>query len=270
MKRHQRSGVQRLPNLKPLLLVVTGYLCAGTMSQPAPVLASATVAAPVGHSRVTLSLPDAAIASIPAARSDVVSLPPLIVLLHGAGQSPEQMIDRFAADPGCADAVLLAPKSIGQTWDVIWMAQRQMLEGASRLSSVFEYAGSKDADRVMSAISGLARQIKTDPARQLLLGFSDGATYALALGTARDRPFTAVAALSPGLAVVPARPARDRPVLVMHGKKDRSLPFEFTRSEIVPALRSAHLAVRFLPFDGGHEIPQQPLQVCSLALTDSR
>lgn len=134
------------------------------------------------------------------------------------------------------------------------MAIRRAIEGISLSSDVLRYSSSRDADRVMSAISQLQQTIRTDPSRQVLLGFSDGASFALALGPGRDRPFTAVVGLSPGLAVVPARAAPRRTVFIMHGRSDRSLSFDFTKGSIVPTLRDAGVNVEFVPFPGGHEI----------------
>jgi phospholipase/carboxylesterase len=217
--------------------------------------------ASVPQSRVILKLGDNAVASVPATASGSAIPPRLIVLLHGAGQTPDEMIARFARDADCADAVLLAPKSRGPTWDVILAAQMHALDGQSLTSDVYRYSTSSDADRVTEAIASLGKSVKTDSAQRFLLGFSDGATFALALGTSRDMPYAGVVALSPGLAVVASRPARKRAVLIMHGTNDRSLPFDFTRSTIVPMLRAERLAVRFMPFRGGHEIAPNPCAV---------
>ena len=225
---------------------------AGAFQWPAAVPASAEALSPAQR-RPVVGLPDQAVASLPAAPADPDKRPALIVLLHGAGQTPEQMIAIFENDAACRNAVLLAPKSLGQTWDVVAMAIGRAME-ASLSSDVLRYSSSKDAERVMSAISQLQQTISTDPSRQVLVGFSDGATFALALGTGRDRPFTAVVGLSPGLAVVPARAAPRRPVLVMHGRSDRSLSFDFTKGTIVPTLRGAGVKVEFVAFPGGHEI----------------
>ncbi len=201
-----------------------------------------------------LALPDGAVARIPPSPPDPAAPPPLIVLLHGAGQTPQDMLARFGDDADAAGAVLLAPKSAGVTWDVIAMAARKAFEASSLSDGPMRYSRSPDGDRVAAAMAALAARITTDPSRQWLVGFSDGASFALAMGTARDRRFTNVVALSPGLSVIAARPAPGRMVLVMHGMQDRSLPFDYTRSTIVPALRSARLAVTFVPFAGGHEI----------------
>lgn len=244
-----RSSVAK-PRARFLSLVaaLTGLVL---IALPNPSLAE--LAAPEPN-RVVLRLPEDAVASVPSGSRDASRRPPLIIILHGAGQSPDDMLDLVKNDPACADAVLLVPKSRGPTWDVVAMAQRQAMEGISLSSDVLKYSSSKDADRVMSAIGSLETQVGTDPTRRVLVGFSDGATFALALGTGRDRPFTAVIALSPGLAVVPTRAARRRDVLVMHGRRDRSLSFDFTQGTIVPTLRSAGMNVRFVPFPGGHEV----------------
>jgi phospholipase/carboxylesterase len=233
-----------------LVRIVTVLLFSGASVSAATVQADTAVT----DSRSIITLPDDAIASAPALALDTVTVPRLIILLHGAGQGPAEMIARFMGDADCADAVLLAPKSRGSTWDVVWIAQRQALEGTVLNSAALRYTDSNDAVLVMAAVANLAQRMKTDPARQTLLGFSDGASFALALGTGRDRPFTSVVVLSPGIDALAARPARGRPVFIMHGTKDKVLPFALTRSTIIPALRSSGLAVTFTPFDGGHEM----------------
>lgn len=76
------------------------------------------------------------------------------------------------------------------------------------------------------------------------------------MGMALDHPFAAVIAWSPGIALETARPARGRRVFVSHGRHDPVLSYDVDCGEIVPLLRGEGAAVSFLPFDGGHEIPQ--------------
>jgi phospholipase/carboxylesterase len=241
-------------------LAIACYASAAQWSAPPDVT---HVDRPIQRPRIVIQLPEGALASVPAVEHRVTKPPPLIILLHGAGQSADQAISQFEEGQDCTEAVILAPKSLGLTWDVIAKAHRQALDGNILASEHFRYSTSKDAGRVTAAIAALAERVETDASRSLLMGFSDGASFALALGTGRDRPFSAVVALSPGLSTVALRPARGRPVLVIHGEKDRTLPFAFTRSTIVPALRSANLAVRFVAFSGGHEMVEKPLEILS-------
>jgi predicted esterase len=97
--------------------------------------------------------------------------------------------------------------------------------------------------------------VPVNRAHTVLAGFSDGATFALAMGLSRDHPFAAVIAWSPGIAIETVGAARGRRVFVSHGRADPILKFETTCADIVPLLESEGAAVTFLPFDGAHEAP---------------
>lgn len=204
--------------------------------------------------RGVLTLPDGALAYVP---SGAGASAPLVVLLHGAGQAGDAMIARFQADADRLGLVLLAPKSRGATWDVVARAGMASMLGPSSLGGVYRYAGSPDGARIAAAEAALAGQVPTDPAHRVLLGFSDGASFALAYGTGRKTTYSAVFAVAPGLATLAASPARRRPVIVLHGRTDAVLPLAFTAGTIVPALRDAGLAVRLEIFAGGHGIPPE-------------
>jgi predicted esterase len=88
-----------------------------------------------------------------------------------------------------------------------------------------------------------------------LAGFSDGASYALSIGTANPRLFGSVLAFSPGMAELPGRVRSGQRLFVAHGRSDRILSYRVTTDQILPRLRKARLAVAFRPFDGGHVIP---------------
>lgn len=222
-------------------------LIAGAALTLVPYLAVAQPAA-------ILALPDDALAYVP---SRTATPRPLLVLLHGAGRQPGRMIDRLRGEAEARGLVLLAPASAGPTWDVVARTQREQMMGASAAGAGVRYAGSPDADRVMAAIAALSARVAIDRARIVLAGFSDGASFALALGLARERPFAAAIAWSPGLPAVPARIARGRRAFVAHGRDDAVLPFEATRSDIVPRLRRAGADIRFVEFAGGHAMPAE-------------
>jgi phospholipase/carboxylesterase len=203
-------------------------------------------AAPVAAE--TIALPGGAIAYRP---SGIAAHRPLLVLLHGAGQAPAAMIDALRPAADARGILLLAPAARGVTWDVIRSAQQSAALGSA---DPYRYLGSADGRNVAGVMAALAERMPFDRGRIALAGFSDGATFALALGTDRTAPFGLVAAWSPGLSVVAARPARGRAVVVAHGRQDNVLAFDQTASRIVPMLRGRGLTVRFVPFRGGHVI----------------
>jgi len=205
------------------------------------------------HQSRLFALPDRAVGYVPASAG---LRPPLLVLLHGAGHRQAEMVRDFEAEADERGIVLLAPDSRGSTWDAVSDAEGPP-DVDSPLSRKFghRFSRSRDADRVEAAISALATILPVDRKRTALAGFSDGATFALAMGMSRDHDFSAVIAWSPGIAIETENPARGRKVLVSHGRQDALLKFSVTCGDIVPLLRSEGGDVSFLPFDGGHDAP---------------
>ena len=166
------------------------------------------------------------------------------------------MVQHFEAEADKRGIVLLAPSSRGVTWDSVLDAEAPLSADsplANEQSHLF--ARTQDSDRVEEAIQALAKILPVDRAQTVLAGFSDGATFALAVGMSRNHPFKAVIAWSPGIAIKTLDPARGREVFVSHGRQDPLLKFEVTCGEIVPLLRSEGAVVTFRAFDGGHEAP---------------
>jgi phospholipase/carboxylesterase len=232
------------------MLVAAALLAlAQTAQAPPPAAALLALAQP----RV-IPLPDDAIAYVPATAGPH---PPLLVLLHGADHRPGWMIEHLAAEADTRGIVLLAPTSRGVTWDAVSIAEEPPSPDSPLANqAAHRFGSSRDARRVDAAIATLAKIVPVDRSRTVLAGFSDGATFALAMGMSRDEIFSAVIAWSPGIALETASPARGRRVFVSHGRQDRTLSFAVDCGEIVPLLRSEGAAVSFLPFDGVHEVPQ--------------
>lgn len=205
------------------------------------------------HEPRILVLPDEAIAYVPVSAG---TRAPLLVLLHGAGRRADRMIEYLASEADQRGIVLLAPTSRGATWDTVSRAEQPSPDSMLANSLAHRFSSSRDAARVEGAIAALGKTIAVDRSRTVLAGFSDGATFALAMGLSRDHLFSAVIAWSPGIAIETARPARGRRVFVSHGRQDRVLSYNTDCAEIVPLLQSEGATVSFLPFDGGHEIPQ--------------
>jgi predicted esterase len=219
----------------------------------AALLALAQIAQPAAHASRLTSLPEDAIAYVPASAGPH---PPLLVLLHGAGHRQREMLEHMEGEADARGIVLLAPASRGISWDSVLAAEEPPSPGSALANArARRFTGSEDANRVEAAIAALGRQMPVDRARAVLAGFSDGATFALAMGMARSHAFAAVIAWSPGIAIRTTDPAHGRKVFVSHGRRDPLLRFDETCGEIVPMLQSEGAAVTFLPFDGGHEAP---------------
>lgn len=172
---------------------------------------------------------------------------PLLVLLHGAGGRPRELLAEFADEAERHGVVLLGPASKASSWDLV-------TELAAHRSGPFRPSLAVDPPRVRAAVAALGERVPLDPRRTAIGGFSDGASYALTLGLREPRTFRAIIAFSPGFAVLPDRAVRGQRVFVAHGRQDRVLPFRNTAEGIVPQLR-AGVTVSFRPFSGGHAIP---------------
>ena len=92
------------------------------------------------------------------------------------------------------------------------------------------------------------------PVTLRFMGFSDGATYALSVGTANPELFKRVIVFSPGPAYL-GKSATDQYVFISHGEEDKVLSFANARG-FASKLRVRHVPVDFEKFTGGHEVPK--------------
>ena len=113
---------------------------------------------------------------------------------------------------------------------------------------------SADIAFIDSALKVVFARVAIDPTRVTVAGFSDGASYALALGRINGDLFSRVVAFSPGF-VPPSIPMGKPEVLITHGNADPILPFGDTSQRIAPALQKAGYVVTLKQFSGGHTIP---------------
>jgi phospholipase/carboxylesterase len=181
-----------------------------------------------------------------AARDGVVYVPtsykpaeplPLLVLLHGAGGDADDWFGSYAARAEAARFVLLAPDSRGPTWDAI----------RGRFGA--------DVSFINQALEHVASEVSIDRARMALVGFSDGASYALTLGLANGDLFARVVAFSPGFYETTTNRGAPK-FFVSHGTHDTILDIGHTRT-MVGVLQSQGREVQFVEFDGGHQVPPE-------------
>lgn len=139
---------------------------------------------------------------------------PLIVALHGGyGQGYEYIWTwlRTARSRGYA---VLAPKSLGDTWDMS--------------------VPSTDTRSVVRMLNEVTNEYSIDPTRVYLTGLSDGGIFTYILGLEQTQLFRGLAPIAGALhpAVDPMlRQGRgkDTPMLVVHGVHDFIFPVAFTR-----------------------------------------
>jgi phospholipase/carboxylesterase len=96
-----------------------------------------------------------------------------------------------------------------------------------------------------------------DPHHACLGGFSDGATYSLAVGLMNGDLFTDVVSYSPGFLAVSDTPVGKPAVFISHGVSDPVLPIATTQHVIVPYLTEHGYSVTYREFMGGHEVPSE-------------
>ena len=184
---------------------------------------------------------------------------PLLIILHGASGYPQGFLQKMEPLADKLGVILIAPHSLDRTWDLIenMRTEDQPWQGL-------------DAHRLDQSLGDLFKRSAVDPSHVVLLGFSDGASYALSLGLANPKLFTTVIALSPGMLAPLGRFDHEQRVFIAHGRSDHVLPFVATR-DIADALRRGGANVRFRPFDGDHQIdPESLTEALAWALRQPR
>ena len=162
---------------------------------------------------------------------------PLLMFLHGATQTAEDMFWYLDTAPDEAGVAILAPNARETTWDAI---------GDSF---------GPDVQFLNSALQCVFDTMPIDPARIAIGGFSDGATYAISLGLINGDLFAKVGAFSPGFVIDGATQGKPS-FYVSHGTRDQILPIERCGRRIAGDLKSRGYEVTFREFDGRHEIPK--------------
>jgi predicted esterase len=194
-----------------------------------------------------LELAGGAYAYLPKGRTGAPA--PVLVALHGAGGQAADVLTSFREAADANGIVLLIPQSIKGTWDMI-----EDLKSRLGVEMNVQPRYGKDLKALDTALADLFTKVAVDPARVGIMGFSDGATYALSVGTANPQLFHRVIAFSPGPAFL-GKSAPDQYVFISHGENDRVLPYATARGH-AGRLRVKKVPVEFEKFDGGHEVPK--------------
>lgn len=166
---------------------------------------------------------------------------PLVLMLHGAGQSSEIGIRPFLPFADAAGLVLVAPDSRGGTWDFLYGPY-----GA-------------DVAFIDRALAHVFERCAIDPSRITIEGFSDGASYALSLGLTNGDLFSRIIAFSPCILAPAATVGRPR-IFMSHGTDDRILPIDSCGRRLATKLVSLGYQLDFHEFNGPHLVPKETAQ----------
>ncbi|HVT41213.1 MAG TPA: hypothetical protein VHE78_19410 [Gemmatimonadaceae bacterium] len=161
---------------------------------------------------------------------------PFVLGLHGATQRAAGHMNLIRPYAEAAGLILLAIDSHGNSWDAI--------RGDFGV----------DIALIDAALTKAFDRCSVDPARACVEGFSDGATYAIALGRANGDLFRRTVAFSPGF-VIPAEPHDKTRFFISHGTRDAILPIDRAGRPVVAELRREGFEVEFREFDGPHTVP---------------
>jgi phospholipase/carboxylesterase len=195
---------------------------------------------------------------------------PLAVLLHGFGAPADDLIPlaEVLAPPGSARfAFPGAPVALPGMWGggrAWWMIdvgrfERVTQDSMRELSDEVPAGLAEAREQVLAMLDELESLLGVPGERVALGGFSQGAMLACDVALRSRRALGGLMLMS-GVMIcrpewLPLMPERaGLPVLQSHGRQDPLLPFELA-AELRDAMRAAGLAVDWLEFDGGHEIP---------------
>ena len=174
---------------------------------------------------------------------------PVLVALHGAGGQASEILESYRADADANGFILLLPQSKGPTWDMI-----EDLKGRLGAEMNVQPRYGKDLKALDLSLADLFTKVAVDPARVGIMGFSDGATYAVSIGTANPQLFHTVIAYSPGPAFPTKFDATQR-IFISHAEEDPVLPYSTTRG-MIARMRVKKMPLMFESFHGGHEVPK--------------
>ena len=244
-----RANVMRIV-LALLIAAGLGAVSVAPASAAGPELATpppaAAPASPEKRSGV-LTLAGGAFAYLPKGLTGAPA--PLLIAFYGAGGQASDVLTSFRADADRDGFVLLIPTSKAGTWDMI-----EDLKSRLGIEMKVTPRYGKDLKALDVALADLFAKVAIDPKRIGMMGFSDGATYALSVGTANPQLFSTVIAFSPGPVFLGKSGPAQR-IFISHGEQDEVLPYSYTRG-IVARIRVRKIPLVFESFKGGHTVPK--------------
>ncbi len=171
---------------------------------------------------------------------------PLVTVLHGAGRQDAMLVKACRGEPDKRDAFFLVPRSVDPTWDLI-------VGGAPNDLEFLEYA-----------YDLIYRRYPIDADRQVLVGYSDGASYALSLVLSNPRLFDAALCWAAGFVVLDREDLNEadpKPrVYLEYGTHDELFAFDRVALPMKENLERAGYPVEFSVDEGGRHWPSGSFQ----------
>ncbi|MBI4711748.1 MAG: hypothetical protein HY762_00315 [Planctomycetes bacterium] len=167
---------------------------------------------------------------VPASYKPAVSMP-FLVLLHGAGDSPDNFYNSVWSLAQMKDTIVMVPQTIEQ-----------------------------DNLRPIKMMDNLMEEYNIDEKRIYCLGFSLGASNAAAVGLPKKyQPyFAAVCLASWGSHLGEPKATKESPAVALVGGKNDSSYNSRSNNDVVPTrdrLKGLGYDLLFRDFDGGHQLP---------------
>ena len=201
---------------------------------------------------------------------------PVVILLHGFGAPGDDLVplaDVMDVPAGTRWLFPEGPLSLSfgprdaRAWWLIDMARIEADRAAGRvrdLSQDLPKGLALAREKMLAFLKEVEQKFGADPRRTVLGGFSQGAMLSCDAVLHTDRPYAGLVQLSGNLLAQPVwsplMPKRKGlPVFQSHGMQDEILPYagaERLRDE----LSKSCLAVEWIAFHGGHEIPNVVLK----------
>lgn len=246
-----------MPMLAALALMIAAPVETGHLSaRPGAVTVAAKRGAVIALDRgVELYLP----VSVEATRTF-----PLLVVMPGTNGKSRTMVDmlRPAAEAEGFALLGITPGVTANfdTIDRFFDDRERGFRSANR--DWPEPIFGKDARRLDAALAAAFRRAPIG--RVGLLGLSHGASYALSIGLANPTLFPTIAALSPGVLLIPAGASGRQKIFLAHGRRDEVQPYRRTACAMAPKLKALGDDVRFMERPGGHGMDEAELHAALL------
>jgi phospholipase/carboxylesterase len=185
---------------------------------------------------------------------------PLVLLLHGYGSNEDDLFSIAPLiDPGLSVASVRAPHALGPgafAWFDIDFTQSAIRMDADEAL--------RSRDRAIGIISELLSSYRVDISQVYLIGFSQGAVIAAAIGLKRPDLIAGIVMMSGAVlaeSLMDAAPMAELEglnMLVVHGRQDPVLPVELARSS-KQVLGALPIDLTYCEFDMGHQVTDESL-----------